>query len=92
MSPLVCPGVLFPWGSFGRGDFWTGGFLSAGAFVQEVFCPGGFFPGRLLVGGIFVWEGFCPGVFVREAFVRGVFCPGGLLSGDPMPVPPKFNA
>ena len=54
----------------------AGGFLSGGAFVRWVFCPG-----ALLPGGIFVW-----GAFIRGSFARGSFVRGGL-----MPVPPQVQ-
>jgi len=38
------------------------------------------------------WVSGAGGLLSGGAFVRGVFCPGGLLSGELMPVPPKFNA
>jgi len=69
MPPLVgCPG--------------RGGFLSGGAFVRGVFCPGALLAGGLLAGGI---------------FFRGCFCPGGLLPGGTFvrkayARPPKLNA
>ena len=55
----------------------AGGFLSGGAFVREVFCPGRLFP---------------RGSFARGNFLPGDFFPGVLLSERLMPVPPKFNA
>ena len=55
----------------------AGGFLSRGAFVREVFCPGDFFPGGLLPRGTFGRGDFCPGVFWPGVFCPGDFCPGG---------------
>jgi len=73
MSLLVCPGALFPRGSFGRGDFCPGGLLPGGTFSPGVFWPGGF-----LSGGAFVRGVFCPGAYARSPQVQCVYAPSRL--------------